>query len=661
MRFKWLIPGALTVMALLLVILFSQGAGQAQEPLADLIVTKSVSPSVIAPGEMVVYSVVLSNTTGVTLEVSSLVDTLPDGFEYAGLAPGNQWDVPPWDTTSPDIQWAGPITVPAAASLTINYWIWVSESIPLSGEPYTNTVVADLNGETYQAEAGLLVGVGEVSIDKMADPLVVEPGESVTYTIAFSNSGYVPVPLVTVTDLLPSGVTFVRMTADSDVPDEPAGDTGEIEWTGPFTIDPRTEFVVEYVAAMPLISDTVDLENQAWGQLGDGTELGPASKAVRVVASEPMTVVLPLITRHWAPPVFTVAKTAEPTTAYAETPGELITYTVVFVNEGTVAGTLVNIRDALPVGFTFVQMIPGSDVSDPPSGSTGLIVWAGPHVVDGGSSLTLIFQVRASSVPGTYVNYATATALDGRAPAAPAQATVQLLAPILLSESWESPSPYWEPFLNYWRLNEEQWHYKPGGSYDGSTALAHTYWFGVGDPEDGAHDALFMYKDPAAEQWTDYSFRTRAILYFDDGSNRGQFGLWFRGIHRDSDLGGRWVTGYYFSLKPASSVHAYLWQLRTDDECGDDCNYNYHFSNPLLLEALDRDELEAKGVYLEMGRWYWLRVDVEGPRIRCYVDDHLVFDYYDDVGSVFTEGTVGFVTYIAGDARFDNVTVEPLE
>jgi hypothetical protein len=101
--------------------------------------------------------------------------------------------------------------------------------------------------------------------------------------------------------------------------------------------------------------------------------------------------------------------------------------------------------------------------------------------------------------------------------------------------------------------------------------------------------------------------------------------------------------------------------LRTDDECGNDCDYNYHFSNPLVLESRDRQELEAAGVNLEQGRWYWLRVDVEGPRIRCYVDDHLVFDYYDDVGTVFTEGTVGFVTYIAGDARFDNVTVEPLE
>ncbi len=658
MKLKWLIPAALAVSALAVVILFSQGVGQAQMPLEDLVVAKSVSPSVIAPGENVIYSVTLSNTTGVTLAVSSVVDTLPDGFEYIGLAWDSDWGEEPVDAVPPEIRWAGPITVPVSSALKLRYWIHVPPSIPLSPEPYTNTVVVD---DTYVAEAGLRVAVGDVALDKKAHPLQLMPGEYVTYTVTFSNSGYVPVPLAVVTDVLPVGVTFVGMAPDSDVAAPPAGVDGAIAWAGPFTIGSHADFMVEYVTQMPLISDTVDLENLAWGQLGDGTVLGPAGEAVRVVASEPMTVVLPLITRNWAPPAFTVAKTAEPEVAYAQTPGELITYEVVFVNEGTVPGTLVSIRDLLPTGFTFVQMLPGSDISDPPTTATGLIVWAGSYVVEGGSSLTLIFQVQASNVPGTYVNYATATALDGRSPDAPAEATVQLITPSLLSEDFEDPSPYWEPFLNYPRLNEEQWHYKPGGSYDGSTALGHTYWFGVDNPEDGAHDALFMYKDPAAEQWTDYSFRTRAILYFDDGSDRGQFGVWFRGIHRDSDLLGRWVSGYYFTLKPAPPIRAYLWQLRTDDECGDDCNFNYHFSNPLVLESLDRQELEAKGVFLEKGRWYWLRVDVEGPRIRCYVDDHLVFDYYDDVGTTFTEGTVGFYTYIAGDARFDNVTVEPLE
>jgi uncharacterized repeat protein (TIGR01451 family) len=637
MRFKWLIPGALTVVALLMVILFSQGAGQAQGPLADLIVTKSVSPSTTAPDEMVIYSVVLSNTTGVTLEVSSLVDTLPNGFEFAGLAPGNQWDVPPWDTTSPDIQWAGPITVPASASLAVNYWIWVPEDIPLSGDPYTNTVVADLNGETYQDEAGLFVSIGEVSIDKMADRLVVDPGETVTYTIAFSNSGYVPVPLAAVTDVLPSGVTWVQMTADSDVPSAPDGDTGEIVWTGPFTIGPHAEFAAEYVAAMPLVSDTVDLENQAWGQLGDGTVLGPEGEAVRVAASEPMTMVLPLITRNLAPPAFTVAKTANPEVAYAESPGALINYTVVFFNEGTVAGTLVNIRDLLPTGFTFVQMLDGSDVSDPPTGTTGQIVWADPKTVEGGSSLTLIFQVRASSVPGTYVNYATATALDGRSPAAPAEATVQLLQPILLNETWESPSPYWEPFLNYWRLNSLQWHVDSGIGVNGSAALNHTYWYGVEDPEDGADDALYFYNAPGSDTWTNYRMEARVKLNV--GITQG---FWIRAKYIPSELGGRHIEGYYLVWKPAKDLVKLSYVV-------DEGRWAYHFALPI--------ELTRATYPLQKGVWYDITVEVRGSNFKAYVDGNLVIDFDD---SRYTSGTVGFFAYRVEQAAWDNVVVTQL-
>ncbi len=660
MRMKWTLPTVIALLVLAMGILLGQGMGQAQTPTADLVATKSVEPSLVTPGETVIYTVELSNTTGVTLEISSLVDTLADGFEYVGLAPGSEWGTEPWDRIPPQIQWAGPIPVPMSDTLTVRYYVHVRNDVPLSPSPYMNTVVATVGGQSYTAQTGLLVAKGKVTADKTVTPNRVKPGEIVTYTVTFNNSGYVPVPLAVVTDILPADVTFVAMTANSDVSTPPIGVSGTITWPGPMTIPSHAGFVVEYQAAMPVTSDTLALQNEAWGQLGDGTIVGPAGAEVVVATSNPMTVALPLIFRDWAPPAFTVAKTADPTTAYAQTPGALISYMVVFANEGTVPGVLSTIYDTLPVGFTFVQMLPGSDITTAPSGTSGQIIWNGPFTVNGRSSLTLLYQVQASSTAGTYTNSASATATVGRPPSGPASATVKLEEPFLLSEDFESPDPYWQPFLNYWRLNDKQWHYKPEGSEDGSTALGHTFWLGVSDPLDGAHDALYMYENPEADNWTDYSYRVRAVLFSDDGSNRGQFGIWFRGRHEPSNLTGRWVTGYYFTVRPPTKG-AYLMQLRTDDECGDDCEYNYHFSNPLLLKSRNKAELLSLGVSIEWGEWVWLRVDVEGPRIRCYVDDILVFDYYDNVGTTFTEGTVGFVVYIAGDARYDHVIVEPLD
>jgi uncharacterized repeat protein (TIGR01451 family) len=394
---------------------------------------------------------------------------------------------------------------------------------------------------------------------------------------------------------------------------------------------------VEYVADMPLLSDTVNLENQAWGRLGDGTVLGPTGEVVRVVASEPMTVVLPMITRNWAPPAFTAIKTAEPEVAYAETPGELITYTVVFVNEGTVAGTLVSIRDLLPTGFTFVQMLPGSDVLDPPSGSTGLIYWAGPYVVEGGSSLSLIFQVQASSTPGTYVNYATATAVDGRSPAAPAEATVQLIEPILLSENWDSPSTYWEPFLNYWRLNWLQWHVDWGIGVGGSAALNHTYWYGVADPDDGAHDALYFYNAPGADTWRNYRMEARVKLNV--GITQG---FWFRAKYIPSELGGRHVEGYYLVWRPGNNL-VKLSYINNEGQ------WAYHFADPI--------ELTRTTYHLQKGIWYNIAVEVRDNNIKAYVDDNLVIDFDDDT---YSSGTVGFFAYQVEQAAWDNVVVTQL-
>lgn len=656
MRVKWMIPGALVLLALVLALVLVQGTGQAQ---SDLEVAKTVDPGVAAPGDMVIYTVTLSNTTGADIEVSSVLDILPSSsFEYAGLAPGHEW-VAPSAVSSTEIRWDGPITVPVSG-LNFVYYIHVDPAVPLSAEPYTNTVIATYSGQPYTAQEGLVVGLGEVTVTKSAEPATVLPGGTVTYTVTFANDGYAPQSLATISDDLPLGVTFAGMTPGSDVAGAPAGTTGTIVWTGSYAVPARGELNVQYLATMPVITDSQVLENQAYGQLEDGADVGPAGAEVLVAETGPSFIYLPVVVNRWAPASFTVAKSVAPTSVNTTLPGELVVYTVKFSNKGTVAGELSAIRDTLPQGFTFVRMMTGSQVLAAPSGTTGEIVWTGPFAVAGESDLTLIYEVRASTTPGIYTNLATATVSKGLPLNDSASASVEVIEPVLMRENFSNPSSYWQPFLNYWRLHPEQWYFMAGGGPDGSRALRHNYALGVANPINGAHDALYMFKDPAAEAWTDYTYEVKAVLNADDGSGRGQFGLWFRGKHRDHDDAGLWVTGYYFSIRPYPSKHVYLWTLRTDEECGDDCSYNYHFSNPLLLVDVDNDALQAKGINLKAGEWYDLKIKLEGPHIQCYIDDILVIDYVDNVGSVFLEGTVGMISYIAWDARWDDVVVTRL-
>ncbi len=653
MRHGWMLLGCVILLAVASGLLVGLGTGQAQVQQGDLEVSKSVSPETTAPGETVVYTVVLTNRTEQPLTISSLTDTLAEGFEYVGLTLGSEWSEEPDDNMAPLIQWTEPIIVPAADSLTLRYLVYVPADVPLSPEPYNNTIVATVGSDEYTDEAGLLVAEGEASLAKAAMPTRVQPGGAVTYTLSFSNSGYVPLPLAVVTDVLPSGVTWLAMTGDSDVQAPPDGATGSVQWDGPFSIPSHAEFVVEYQAAMPMLTEPETLENTAWGRLDDGTLGGPATARV-VVSTAPTIALLPLAVKNYAPASFAVAKSADPTEVYAKDPGGLIAYTVSLTNEGTEPGELAEIRDTLPAGFTFQRMLPGSDVDYNPSGTTGEIVWTGPFPVEGQQLLTLIYEVRASTTLGTYVNSVTATATVGRSPQEPASAAVRVRPAILFEDDFNDNAAQWTPFLNLRRLDPGQWWWQDWGGYEGG-AYVHSMY---GTPLLEAHDALSMALVPGSENWTDYRYEARINL---PPSNlwTTNVSLWFRGNYQESDVPGQWVLGYYFLIYPRSSRVAFM-QTATPDDCyPDDCQEPevlYHFSNPIELV-----EQEYPLGELWFGTWHHVAVEVRGNTMTGFIDGVKVLEFTDTEGTIIPSGTVGLAPYRAPLVLFDDVRVTPLD
>jgi len=659
MKLRWMVVSTVALLAVATAILFSQGVGQAQMPMADLTVVKSVSPSAIAPGQYVTYSVTLRNTTGTAEEVSSLVDTLPSGFEYIGLATDSEWATEPWDKSAPDIQWAGPIPVPASGSLTLRYKVYVPASVPPSPDPHVNTVTATLNSVEYPAQAELLVAVGEVSVNKVAAPTYVRPGKPVTYTVTFDNSGYVPQSLTTITDVLPDDVTFDRMTPQSQVLNPPSGVVGTITWVGPFAVPPQDHLVLEYVTTMPVTSDTLHLQNLLSGRLDSGT-LVTDNVEVEVSSSQTTTLYLPFIANRWAPPHFSATKTVTPNQVYGRAPGALIAYEVVLSNSGTVAGELAAIHDTMPAGFTFVKMLPGSSISTPPAGTTGQIVWTGPFTVPGESSFRVKYQVGATTTPGNYVNSASATVSKGEPTEVSASVTVQVKPPILMEDNFNDSVSRWTPFLNLWRLHPEQWY------WDNGTYATNRF---RGSPPDGeAHDVLTMYLQPGSQDWTDYRFEADVWL----GPDSDRFALWFRGHWQESDLNGQWVLGYYLTVRPCAKEIT-IWQNQTDIDCADQftCEtyeLQYRFENPYQIYKAP-EYVFAKPC---KGRWYDVAVEVrnvaDGVNMKGFVDGVKVLEFTDSHGTLLTSGTVGFGGYKApwnpsldAGLRFDNVKVTPLD
>lgn len=236
----------------------------------------------------------------------------------------------------------------------------------------------------------------------------------------------------------------------------------------------------------------------------------------------------------------------------------------------------------------------------------------------------------------------------------------------LFEDDFENGTGNWTPYLQWSRLEPEQWYLDENGGYGGSRGYA--FHYSAQGTSREAEDALTMVLGQGSEGWTNY--RARAKLNIRSGD---RIGLWFRGTYAQSANDGQWFLGYYCVVS-ARHIHdrdrIHLLQMRTYEEPGSpppakDKNY-YHFANPLEITTADLD------LDLRHDRWYEMVVEVRGPSIKCYIQDAASastpesvqangIEYTDTVGSVFTTGTIGLKVYDTGAVTFDDVIVEPLD
>lgn len=628
-------------------IAFAQ-APQGVEPdapalLPEIWVEKVAESPEVEPGDGVVYQVVFTNTTASDVALDVITDTLPAPFEYVILLAGSDSTLKePQDKVEPEIVWTGPYTVPAMDTFTMRYMVRVPDTTPALTTPYTNTAEAMYGGAAMvvSAEAGVTVISPDVQVTKTAAVDQVLIGEVLTYTILLENKGNGAAVVDEVNDTLPGGLVYQGMLPTGTITDDPIGATGLITWEGPFDLAAGEAISLSF---------TVDVQSPSGSRLVNSAVAvvdGVATQAAEAtVTLGSRKVFLPVVGRNWIPPRFTVTKEASAAEVVKQDP---VIYTVTFTNIGSLPATLDEIQDTLPAGFVFQSMEAGSDVAAAPMGTVGAIIWKGPFEVASRASLTLIYKVRTADAVGLFTNSVTGTTLVGLPPDAPATATVKVKEPFLLWEDFESGTDGWEPFLNYWRLNPDQWYLKAGAGWEGSTGLNHNLVRGVTDPrgiERGAHDALYMYQGVGSDDWTDYRVEARVILR--EGLSGEQMGLWFRGKYtepEDPAIDGKYVQGYYLVFRPRTVDSIVLNRIRNSGSTA------YHFSDPEVIALATRP--------MARNTWYLMAVEVRGSNIKVYIDGDLVIDHND---TYWEKGTVGFFCYKILDATWDNVLVTPLD
>jgi uncharacterized repeat protein (TIGR01451 family) len=174
--------------------------GNGTPPQPNLSIGKTATPNTaVAYHGEVTYTITLTNAGSVDANSVTLTDTLPSGVAF------DRW-----------VQQSGAITAGPPITITWNGTVAANSSISISfvvshtgnyGDIITNTAEYSHTSSSNTAQATFTVVVADVGISKTVTPTIALPGQIVTYTIAFSNSGNITATGVRITDTLPATLT----------------------------------------------------------------------------------------------------------------------------------------------------------------------------------------------------------------------------------------------------------------------------------------------------------------------------------------------------------------------------------------------------------------------------------------------------------------------
>lgn len=185
---------------------------------------KNVDKSYSNVGDILTYTILLSNAGNAAANNVVLTDPTPTGTTYvAGSVTGS---VPFSGTPATGLTLTAPI--PAGGSATVIYKVKVGASVPTSNPipntaqiTYTYTVnPAKPDGVTASGTSNQVntqVSNATLTTKKVADKAIAYIGDIITYQVAIANSGNVPASKVILTDSVPNGTVYVVGSLSADV------------------------------------------------------------------------------------------------------------------------------------------------------------------------------------------------------------------------------------------------------------------------------------------------------------------------------------------------------------------------------------------------------------------------------------------------------------
>ena len=377
----------------------------------EIQVDKSANLSGGSPSTILGFKIEVNNSGNADFASVDVEDLLPPGLDYvsddSGVIPGQAGNRYTWNL--------GPLN--SSRSLSFNL------TAHINGKEYGDLINA-VNATGYSeygdpvnssATASVRAEEANITVTKVADPAFGSAGTNVTFNLTVTNSGSASLPHVSVSDLLPAGMSYVSSSPGSTQSGQ------EIVWPDVGPLATGTSSSLEIVARIDgTLSGSRTLTNrvdvQAEPEHGENVT---ASASASVKAEEAN---------------ITVTKTADPASGL---PGTPINFTLNVTNSGRSPLLHISVSDLLPDGLAFVSSSSGAAISGQQ------VTWqdAGP-LAPGASRLLWISAGIDGSVYGTLTNRVDVTARpeNGDLINAIATADVQASENLILVKTADKPA-----------------------------------------------------------------------------------------------------------------------------------------------------------------------------------------------------------------------------
>lgn len=355
------------------------------------------------PGDTIAYILEASNTGNQDATGVVLTETVPANTSFNTAASTAGWSCTP-DSSAGSTCLLDLSVLSAAANMQVTFAVNVETPLAAGITGITNTALLADDGSNGPSGIGTATtntpvdAAPDLTISKSDAGTLIEPGDTVTYTLSFNNVGNQDATGVVLTETVPANTNFNSGLSSAGwicIPDSSAGSVCTFP-VGALAggISDEVLFVVDTTAIMP--PGVTQIDNS--GCIGDDGSNGNDPTPGNNCDSD--STYLNIEADVW------ITKTVS---AAEINPGQVLTYTIAYGNQGVQASTNVIITDIIPAALTNISFS-----SNPPLTASGGLsyVWQAGSIASGATGLITVTATVPVGVMGELIIENTAV-IDG--------------------------------------------------------------------------------------------------------------------------------------------------------------------------------------------------------------------------------------------------------